>query len=87
MLNESTSYLMIEVISETIENNERVIHRRKTCIGNPVEHFVTEEVIRVPVTKPKKEEVDLEIRCIELLHKCLHRLSKTKYIFLLKFSC
>ena len=52
MLNESTSYLKIEVLSETVENGERVIHRRKTCIGNPVEHFVTDEVLRVPVTEP-----------------------------------
>ncbi len=64
MLNESTSYLMIEVISDTVENNERVIHRRKTCIGNPVEHFVTEEVVRVPVTKPKKEEVKVSVKPI-----------------------
>jgi len=53
MLNESTSYLKIEVISETVENSERIIHRRKICIGNPVEDFVTEEVLRVPVTEPK----------------------------------
>tara|TARA_E500000305_G_scaffold82340_1_gene68165 strand:- start:236 stop:571 length:336 start_codon:yes stop_codon:yes gene_type:complete len=65
MLNESTPYLMIEVISDTVENNERVIHRRKTCIGNPVEHFVTEEVVRVPVTEPKKEEVKVSVKPIK----------------------
>ena len=55
-MNESTSYLKIEVLGETIENGERVIHRRKICIGNPVEDFVTEEVVRVPLAK-KVEEV------------------------------
>ena len=53
-MNESTSYLKIEVLGETIENGERVIRRRKICIGNPVEDFVTEEVVRVPI--PKKVE-------------------------------
>ncbi len=61
MLNESTSYLKIEVIGETVENSERVVHRRKICIGNPVEDFVTEEIIRVPITKPK-EEVKVSIK-------------------------
>ncbi len=64
MLNESTSYLKIEVIGETVENGEKVIHRRKTCIGNPVEHFVTEEIIRVPITE-SKESVKVSIKPIK----------------------
>ena len=64
MLNESTPYLKIEVISDTVENNERVIHRRKTCIGNPVEHFVTEEVVRVAVTK-SEESVKVSVKPIK----------------------
>ena len=56
-MNESTSYLKIEVLGETVENGERVIHRRKTCIGNPVEHFVTDEVVRVPIVEKEKVKV------------------------------
>ncbi len=54
-MNESTSYLKIEVISDQVEGDHRVIHRRKICIGNPVEHFITEEVIRVPIVKEVKK--------------------------------
>ena len=56
-MNESTSYLKIEVLGETVENGERVIHRRKTCIGNSVEHFVTDEVVRVPIAEKEKVKV------------------------------
>tara|TARA_B100001996_G_scaffold318380_1_gene261928 strand:- start:1395 stop:1721 length:327 start_codon:yes stop_codon:yes gene_type:complete len=56
---ESTSYLTIEVISDQIEGNERVVHIRKICTGNPVEQFITDSVIRSPVevkeeTKPRR---------------------------------
>ena len=78
MLNESTPYLMIEVISDTVENNERVIHRRKTCIGNPAEHFVTEDVIRVPVTKPE-EPVKVSIKPI-VTKKVRARNAKGHYV-------
>ena len=59
-MNESTSYLKIEVLGETVENGERVIHRRKTCIGNPVEHFVTDEVVRVSITQ-KEEKIKVKV--------------------------
>ena len=42
----STSYLTIEIINDSIENNERVVHIKKICIGNPVEQFITYEVLR-----------------------------------------
>ena len=78
MLNESTSYLKIEVIGETLENSERVIHRRKTCIGNPAEHFVTEEVIRVPAAKPE-EPVKVSIKPI-VTKKVRARNAKGHYV-------
>ena len=53
---ESTSYLTVEVLSDTIEGTERVIHIRKICTGNPAEQFVTDSVIRMPIEK-KVEEV------------------------------
>ena len=53
---ESTSYLTVEVLSDTIEGTERVIHIRKICTGNPTEQFVTDSVIRMPIEK-KVEEV------------------------------
>ena len=53
---ESTSYLTIEVISDTVEGTERVVHIRKICTGNPAEQFVTDSVIRMPIEK-KVEEV------------------------------
>ena len=79
IINESTSYLKIEVLGETVENGERVIHRRKTCIGNPVEHFVTEEVVRVPITEPKKEEVKVSVKPIKT-KKVRARNAKGHYI-------
>ena len=54
---ESTSYLTIEVISDQIEGNERVVHIRKICTGNPVEQFITDSVIRGPVEEKVVEEV------------------------------
>tara|TARA_B100000287_G_C20673948_1_gene794501 strand:+ start:2541 stop:2885 length:345 start_codon:yes stop_codon:yes gene_type:complete len=54
---ESTSYLTIEVISDQIEGNERVVHIRKICTGNPVEQFITDSVIRGPVVQEEKQEV------------------------------
>ena len=53
---QSTSYLTIEIINDSIENNERVVHIKKICTGNPVEQFITYEVIRLKVTttKPKR---------------------------------
>ena len=53
---ESTSYLTIEVISDTVEGTERVVHIRKICTGNPVEQFITDSVIRMPIEQ-KVEEV------------------------------
>ena len=53
---ESTSYLTVEVLRDTIEGTERVIHIRKICTGNPAEQFVTDSVIRMPIEK-KVEEV------------------------------
>ena len=53
---ESTSYLTIEVISDTVEGTERVVHIRKICTGNPVEQFITDSVIRMPIEE-KVEEV------------------------------
>ena len=55
-INESTSYLKIEVLSDTIEGNVRIIHRRKICTGNPMETFTTDEVIRIDV----KETPEIE---------------------------
>jgi len=54
---ESTSYLTIEVISDQIEGNERVVHIRKICTGNPVEQFITDSVIRGPVVQEEKQKV------------------------------
>ena len=53
---ESTSYLTVEVLSDTVEGSERVVHIRKICTGNPVEQFITDSVIRMPIEK-KVEEV------------------------------
>ena len=53
---ESTSYLTIEVLSDTVEGTERVVHIRKICTGNPAEQFITDSVIRMPIEK-KVEEV------------------------------
>ena len=53
---ESTSYLTIEVLSDTVEGTERVVHIRKICTGNPVEQFITDSVIRMPIEQ-KVEEV------------------------------
>jgi len=53
---ESTSYLTIEVLNDTVEGTERVVHIRKICTGNPVEQFITDSVIRIPIEK-KVEEV------------------------------
>ena len=53
---ESTSYLTIEVISDTVEGTDRVVHIRKICTGNPAEQFITDSVIRMPIEK-KVEEV------------------------------
>ena len=53
---ESTSYLTIEVLSDIVEGTERVVHIRKICTGNPVEQFITDSVIRMPIEK-KVEEV------------------------------
>ena len=53
---ESTSYLTIEVLSDTVEGTERVVHIRKICTGNPVEQFITDSVIRMPIEE-KVEEV------------------------------
>ncbi len=52
---ESTSYLKVEVLSDTVEGNERVIHIRKICTGNPAEQFITDSVVRVPVVKEVEE--------------------------------
>jgi len=52
---ESTSYLTIEVLSDEVHGDERVIHIRKICTGNPVEQFITDSVIRVPVVKEVEE--------------------------------
>ena len=54
---ESTSYLTVEVLSDTVEGDERVIHIRKICTGNPAEQFITDSVVRVPVVKEVEEEV------------------------------
>ena len=51
---ESTSYLKVEVLSDTVEGTERVVHIRKICTGNPAEQFITDSVIRIPI----KEEVE-----------------------------
>ena len=53
---ESTSYLTIEVLSDTVEGTERVVHIRKICTGNPAEQFITDSVIRMPIEE-KVEEV------------------------------
>tara|TARA_R100000458_G_C8181775_1_gene178558 strand:- start:238 stop:558 length:321 start_codon:yes stop_codon:yes gene_type:complete len=53
---ESTSYLTVEVLSDTVEGSERVVHIRKICTGNPAEQFITDSVIRIPIEK-KVEEV------------------------------
>ena len=53
---ESTSYLKVEVLSDTVEGDERVIHIRKICTGNPAEQFITDSVVRVPVVKEVEEE-------------------------------
>tara|TARA_B000000557_G_scaffold231343_1_gene204609 strand:- start:43 stop:369 length:327 start_codon:yes stop_codon:yes gene_type:complete len=53
---ESTSYLTIEVLSDTVEGTDRVVHIRKICTGNPAEQFITDSVIRMPIEK-KVEEV------------------------------
>ena len=53
---ESTSYLTIEVLSDTVEGTERVVHIRKICTGNPAEQFITDSVIRMPIEQ-KVEEV------------------------------
>ena len=50
-MNESTSYLKIEVLSDTVVDNVRIIHRRKICTGNPMETFTTDEVIRIDVNE------------------------------------
>ena len=52
---ESTSYLTIEVISDTVEGTERVVHIRKICTGNPAEPFITDSVIRMPIEKEVEE--------------------------------
>ena len=52
---ESTSYLTIEVISDTVEGTERVVHIRKICTGNPAEQFITDSVIRMPIEKEVEE--------------------------------
>ena len=52
---ESTSYLTIEVLSDTVEGTERVVHIRKICTGNPVEQFITDSVIRMPIEKEVEE--------------------------------
>ena len=52
---ESTSYLTIEVLNDTVEGTERVVHIRKICTGNPVEQFITDSVIRMPIEKKVKE--------------------------------
>ena len=58
---ESTSYLTVEVLSDTIEGTERVIHIRKICTGNPAEQFVTDSVVRVPVVQEEKQEVKVTV--------------------------
>ena len=55
-MNESTSYLKIEVLSDTIVDNVRIIHRRKICTGNPMETFTTDEVIRIDVKQTPEIE-------------------------------
>jgi hypothetical protein len=52
---ESTSYLTIEVISDTVEGTDRVVHIRKICTGNPAEQFITDSVIRMPIEKEVEE--------------------------------
>ena len=52
---ESTSYLKVEVLSDTVEGTERVVHIRKICTGNPVEQFITDSVIRIPIKKEVEE--------------------------------
>ena len=52
---ESTSYLTIEVLSDTVEGTERVVHIRKICTGNPAEQFITDSVIRMPIEKEVEE--------------------------------
>ena len=52
---ESTSYLTIEVLSDTVEGTERVVHIRKICTGNPVEQFITDSLIRIPIKKEVEE--------------------------------
>ena len=51
----STSYLKIEVLNDIVEGTERVVHIRKICTGNPVEQFITDSVIRMPIVKKVKE--------------------------------
>ena len=55
---ESTSYLKVEVLSDTVEGTERVVHIRKICTGNPAEQFITDSVIRIPIEK-EVEEVEV----------------------------
>ena len=57
----STSYLKIEVLNEIVEGAERVVYIRKICIGNPVEQFITDSVIRIPIKK-KVKEVKVKIK-------------------------
>ena len=52
---ESTSYLKVEVLSDTVEGTERVVHIRKICTGNPAEQFITDSVIRIPIKKEVEE--------------------------------
>ena len=52
---ESTSYLTIEVLNDTVEGTERVVHIRKICTGNPAEQFITDSVIRMPIEKEVEE--------------------------------
>ena len=88
-INESTSYLKIEVLSDTIEGNVRIIHRRKICTGNPMETFTTDEVIRIDVketpeivpakvvTKAKKTRKNIVEKVVE---KVTNKSSNTKRV-------
>ena len=88
-INESTSYLKIEVLSDTIEGNVRIIHRRKICTGNPMETFTTDEVIRIDVketpeivpakvvTKAKKTRKNIVEKVVE---KVTNKTQNTKRV-------
>ena len=76
---ESTSYLTIEVLSDEVHGDERVIHIRKICTGNPVEQFITDSVIRVPVVK-EVEEVKVTTKTKEPVRARIREVIMSKMI-------